>query len=559
MRKLIETHLNYCSIESVDNAHRICETHLYKGDIFSFGCILYEMTFLKAAFENKFSHSNEVFNKLNQKINNNLKNYSNDLKDLMKLTMKTNPEERLNINEIFKLDFIQDKLQTDYSSAYKQQVIPNLAINSNFARNNVLECVKVKLDSNYKPISMKSLKYNHNLIVIIASKHVNKIRNSSFRVITSTLNNLSPFSTANTTNLKEELIDETCVADSEDFVEESKIIVYDEFGQLYKEFNSFLISENNITNNNNNNNNVDIVNNRELFNFKINDLCVDEENDHLYLSTKKYGILRFEIIKKNYYFEDLIFNGRLDLSELFSAENNTNKFYPTCLNLIENESIFSDSMKTTNKRRLIFNDRLSKRIISIQIDLKTTNNLLKKETETLSFTEKLLNNLIKCNINAGLTLDQRYVRQMVSTESELICLFDDLNLVNVYDLKTLLLKRTTNNNNNSSNTKLNNLSAKKNLFCLAVDSFNYLYSTDGECIFNLDTSELKPNKRIRPLIKKGENLSHIISWMTLLTNMKLILLSDAVQMENSLLFILNPVCKCITNSENNRSNLNFEE
>ena len=60
-------------------------------------------------------------------------------------------------------------------------------------------------------------------------------------------------------------------------------------------------------------------------------------------------------------------------------------------------------------------------------------------------------------------------------------------------------------------------------------------------------------------MKKGENLSHIISWMTLLTNMKLILLSDAVQMENSLLFILNPVCKCITNSGNNRSNLNFEE
>jgi hypothetical protein len=48
MRNLIETHLNYCSIESVKSAHRVCEAHLYKGDIFSFGCILYEMSFLKA-------------------------------------------------------------------------------------------------------------------------------------------------------------------------------------------------------------------------------------------------------------------------------------------------------------------------------------------------------------------------------------------------------------------------------------------------------------------------------------------------------------------------------
>lgn len=147
---------------------------------------------------------------------------------------------------------------------------------------------------------------------------------------------------------------------------------------------------------------------------------------------------------------------------------------------------------------------------------------------------KLRTNLIKCNINAGLTLDQRFVRQMISTETELICLFDDLNLINIYDLKTLLLKR-------SNNKKINLTSRLKNSFCLALDSYDSLYSTDGECIFNLDYIEFKSNKRIRPLIKKGENLSHIISWMSILTNSKLVLLSDAVQMENSFLFILKPV------------------
>jgi len=192
--------------------------------------------------------------------------------------------------------------------------------------------------------------------------------------------------------------------------------------------------------------------------------------------------------------------------------------------------MFTDSIKTTRKRRLIFNDRYFKRIISIQVDLAVQGNLKKNS----DFTEKLSTNLIKCNLNAGLTLEKRFVRQMVCTETELICLFDDLNLINIYDLKTLLLKRT--------NSSSQDLPAQcKNSFCLALDSNNNVYSTDGECIFNLDYNEFKANKRIRPLIKKGENLSHIISWMSILTNSKLVLLNDAVQMESSLLFILTPV------------------
>lgn len=184
MRNLVETHLNHCSISSVDNALRICEKNLYKGDIFSFGCILYEMIFLKVAFDNKFLLLDGAFSEVYSKVNNS-NMYSNDLKQLINFTMTKNPEDRLTINEIFKLDIINSRLTNDYSSSYKRQVIPHLNINSKFARQNVLECIKVKLDSNYKPASMKTLKYNQNLIVIIANKHVNvqKTRNGSFKKI----------------------------------------------------------------------------------------------------------------------------------------------------------------------------------------------------------------------------------------------------------------------------------------------------------------------------------------------------------------------------------------
>ena len=50
----------------------------------------------------------------------------------------------------------------------------------------------------------------------------------------------------------------------------------------------------------------------------------------------------------NFYLEDLVLDGRLDLSEMYGQEKN--KIFPTCLNLIEDESIFKDSIKTNGKR-----------------------------------------------------------------------------------------------------------------------------------------------------------------------------------------------------------------
>lgn len=268
MRNLIETHLNHCSINSVDKALQVCEKNLYKGDIFSFACVLYEMIFLKVAFDNKFMLPDEAFAHISAQIAG-LKSDWNDLKKLFKVTMTKSPEDRLNIDEIFQLDFVKSRSKVDYSHAYRRQVIPHLNINSKFAKQNVLECIKVKLDSNYKPATMKTLKFNQNLIVIVANKHVNmqKNRNSGFKVITSTLNNLSPFNATYAKNIEEAMMDE------DDYFEESMIFIYNEYGQLIKEFNSFQAN----------------VVDRQMLNFKVYDFCVDEDNDHMYLSTKQHG------------------------------------------------------------------------------------------------------------------------------------------------------------------------------------------------------------------------------------------------------------------------------
>jgi serine/threonine protein kinase len=550
LRMLIDSHLNFSSIATINERIKLCEKHILRGDIFSFGCILYEMTFLRAAFENKFQLEESIYlNKLKELDVECENKRSNDLKNLIKLCLAKNPEDRPNIKQLFSLSLVNKKLYQDFSDAYKAQIIPNLTINT---KKNVLICISSQLEEFYKPVSMKSLKFNQNLIIILAIKHVNtnnqhasSLKMKNFKLLQSTLNTFSnPFSNnqsndqsthinqnyENMLNKMEqtlhnhnELTDPNVYYSDESVgnCEETKLLIYNEFGHLIKEFNSFLYNGTST--------------NRELFKFQIYDFCVDEENDHLYLSTRKYGILRFRIREQSYYLDDLIYDGQLDLGELRlqsgDANNNSNyQCLPICLNLIENEAIFKDSMRTTNKRRLLFYDRVSKRIISLQADLISRNS-----NQTCN---DLSSNMIKCYLNAGLTLEQNNVRQMVSTQDELICIFDDLSLINVYNLKTLQLKRT--NRLQVANNEKRNKSLKKNVMCLSLDSDANLYSTNGKSIFNFDYVDFKQKKRISPSIKKGENLSHTICWMTILSNSKLVLLTDALQMENSVLYILKP-------------------
>ncbi|CAF0774454.1 unnamed protein product [Brachionus calyciflorus] len=465
---LIDSHLAYSSIETINKTLKLCEKHIFKGDVFSLGCIIYEMAFLKMAYDNKFKLPDESYLKTNLHLETNVI-YSNDLKDLIKLCLTKNPEERLTVKDIFNLDFFNNRLDHDYFEYYKRQVIPSPSID---VKQNSLFCITANLHEFYKPITMKSLKYNQNLIVILGVKQL-----SSYRLRNS---------------------------------EEFKFLIYTEYGQLLKEFNSYLLNNDS--------------GHRENFKNKIYDFCIDEENNHLYITTKEDGILRFSIRDTNHYLEDLVFDGRVDLSEMYEQEE---EIFPTCLSLIEDESMFKESMKTSGKRRLVFYDRISKRVITFQVDLTSQ---MSKENFSI----------IKCYLNAGLTIEKQFIRQMVSTSSELICLFDDLNLINGYNLKTLQLTRT-----NQHQTKK---SCKNTNMCLTLDSVGYLYSTDGKSIFNLDY-DFEQQKRIRPSLGKGNNLSHTITWITLLTNSKLVLLTDALQMENSLLFILKPVNNRVDNKK----------
>ena len=145
LRMLIESHLTFCSVETINKSIELCEKTVYKGDIFSFGCILYELVHLSAAFENKFLLPNDNHDKILNDIDQDqsLVNYSSDIKALMKYCLEKNAHHRPNIKQIFNLDLVKSRLNIDYLEAYKMQVIPRLIINK---KNGPLEYLKVKLD-----------------------------------------------------------------------------------------------------------------------------------------------------------------------------------------------------------------------------------------------------------------------------------------------------------------------------------------------------------------------------------------------------------------------------
>jgi serine/threonine protein kinase len=517
LKAVIKEHLNYSSMETIENVVRVYESNIYKCDVFAFGCIVYELCFLKPAFENEFNIRNTPLSMFDVFPS----NFSIDLKDLLDLTLKCDPHERTSLEILCNSGAIKSRLNEDYFDYYKKQAVPNLHMKAEKGKTHHLNCKKIEFDRHYKPVAMKSLTFNNNLIIILVNRYLNtnKSRNlNGFKIITQTLNTIVSFGlngakvdsspSYSKNNRHDDLIDD------ENEIKDIKLFVYTEFGELLKEFSSFTL---NVT--------ADGQTSSGSFNFKIYDFCVDEENNHLYISTLKYGILRFNIMKKNFYFEELIFDGRLDLSELSSMQNSPNLYIPTCLNIVENENLFRESTKTTKKRRLVFVERVSKRIVCIQVDL--------KRMDSLSQNHDIYNsNLIKCDLHSGLTLnpiDPWPVRQMLVTKDELICLFDMSNLINVYDLKTLQVIR--------SNSKMHEGLEIK---CLTLDSDYLAYSTDGRQIFDYNYKQFTYKRNHKPQIKSGENLCENFSFMTILSNGKLILLSDALQMEKPVMFILNP-------------------
>ena len=364
---LIESHLTYCSVETISKKIAICERHVYKGDIFSFGCILYELVHLRPAFENRFLLPNEDYVRVIAEIGQNERvanYYSADLKAFTKCSMEFDAQSRPSIRQIFNLDMIKTRLSKDYLDAYKAQVIPRLVIDK---KSGSLEYLKVKLENCYKPVSMKSLKFNQNLIVVLAYKQTTSA--TKYKILASTLNNLSPFGQKeeillnenNLGNILKENTPSPTPADTDSDLDldfDMKFLVYNEFGELLTELNSFVYDPSCMLNQQNSQRmsmpNMDgQLPQRCPLSFKVSDFLVDEEYDHLYLSTKKHGILRFKIVENNFYMEDLIFDGRLDLSELYDEQNRVLKCVPTCLSLVENETVFKDSIRTTGNFRLL--------------------------------------------------------------------------------------------------------------------------------------------------------------------------------------------------------------
>lgn len=532
LRMLIDSHLNFSSVETINEKIKLCEKYIYKGDVFSFGCILYELTFLRLAFENRFQLPSDVYLKTKIEIDTE-ESYSDELRAVIKACLEMNPAERPNVRQVMRMHAVESRLGQSFEDSYKRQVTPALTIST---KKNVLLYQSATLPAGYKPIAMKSLKFNHNLIVILAVKQGgSSSKTSNFNIISSLA--AYPFSADYDSSI--------------DVDEESRIFVYNEFGKLLHDFSSYLMP------NDGNSSGVQGGVVRKPFSFAMYDLCVDEEFNHLYVSTRRHGIMRFRIVEhNNSYLDDIVLDGSLDLSEMHMTSNsshhqnhqqqqiNNHRIFPTCLTLVEDESsLFKDTVRTTHRRRIVFYDRTSKQIVSVQVDLASSK-------------QSLLGGVhpsIRCSLCAGLTLEQKFpVRQMVCNARELICLFDDLNLINVYNLKTLLLLRTANTNTSSVPTTTTTTtttgnhhhqreSLRKNTMCLTLSSDGMLYSTNGKSIFNLDNLDFKQKRRISPFVKKGENLANTFSWITILTNSKLVLLTDALQMEPSTLYILKPV------------------
>lgn len=452
LRMLIDSHLTYASLDTINERINICEKNIYKSDMFSFGCIVYELAFLKKAFKagkDKFKITDVCVEKVRINLETNVI-YSNDLKNFIKSCLIIEPCVRPTAKHLMAEKFLASRLGNDYSEYFKKQVIPSPPGDlKNF--HNFL--ISIDLNEHYRPMAIKSLKYNQNLIVILVLK-TNRL-------------------------------------------DESKFLLYNEYGQLVNEIESYLPRKNGT--------------NRLSFDFQVFDFCVDEDNDHLYISSEKFGIVRFNIVETSHYLEDIFLDGFLDLNEINeNSISSSSNLFPTCLNLVEDESAFLHTIKTCGKRRLIFYERNQNRLVSLQVDLK-------------SQTDR---NLIKCDINMYLTLEPSLnLRQMVSVSEELICLFNDCSSLNVYNIKTLLLKRS----NRATGTRNNSR-------CLTVNSHGFLYSTDGKSIFEIDLSNF--NQINRSKFNFGNDK---LCWISLLANSKIVLLTDVLQMEKSTIYILNPV------------------
>lgn len=536
----------YCSSDTINKKMETCTKYSKKGDIYSFGCLVYELAYLKQ-HENEYIKNKTYSANNNEEISKSKRNenvLSNDLKLLINLALTEDPVRRPSIDELIELNPVKyhfntynnPKTRKNYINAFLNQSIPTLSLEKNFKSSiENLNYFQIKIQVEYKPSELITLKLNTNLILISLNKYMNKLKRGS-----GILNIFNMFSTSDTHNtpitsptgdatisqlndgfsIIDHNIDENIDNDDSNNIDESKLCIYTEFGELLNEIKFYYL-----------NNDKDV---RREFYFHILGMCIDEENRHLYLSINKpYQILRFNYVNE---FEYLIIDGVLDLNELYQMR----KIMPTCLTLATSPTTCAN----TDYRMLFIGDRLNHCLTTVKV-------FLNKNT---SSTSSLAINTIKCDPFRSITVDQTlYVHQIIVGNDKVLCLLNDLETIQLFDLATLVLQRDNREAIINNNTKTTSKQTKLRFNYICHDSDYNLYTTNGHSFLsmNLDTLTLYQKfKPLKTLIQNSSNspikgnlsdvLFESIAFMKILTNGKLILVKDAIQVEGAELYIIKP-------------------
>lgn len=531
-----------------------------KCDIFSFGCVLYELTYLKRAIMNPFlKNFNPIYDEC--------ENYSKNLVKFIKLCLEHDYEKRLTSNELFNLDIVQNNYhklmdyqhennkKNVYFNVYKENVIPSINFKLNYGhlcKTNGIR--KVHLDYNFKPSSLNTFKYYNNLIMLTLNKYLIEL-DYSFLFNTTITTTASPTQTITKSNSNKSISTSLSVVNDQI---QSKLIVYNEFGECLHEFCSYLIKkssnleslidnqstyidENDDFDFDNVKNNDDLLlfenYERKYFNFKIYSTCIDELNSYIYISTDVCGILRFKYLS-HFYKSELFYDTKLNFNEI-NQKLNLNKHKNVlvkCMHLIEINEINYD-------RNLLLSDDLTMSLISIKF--KTFKKQFDYHIEWIV--------PIKDKTSArSVCLQHQTIFQILATNSEILCLLNDFVTIQVYYLKTGLFKR-----DNKHKLNLFNLHT---IQALCVDSDYNVYSTDGYKFYsiNVNTFDLynilevfdeQPQQQQQQTVNTTSNtvnkqqrqpLFESILFMKFLVNGKIVLLKDAVQTENAVLYVLKP-------------------
>lgn len=469
LKDLAGAYIRRQSAHSIERLTNFCIKYAKEGDVFSFGCIIFELAMLSPAFRD---FGNEY--RLDKKI------YSNNLVTLIDNTLKKEPFERPNIQSLLNLDDI--KRNERYTNNHNEDLIPSLNLNENFKHILSDNCfIRIKNETELKPSEMLTIKTNLNYILISLNRYMNKIKKSS-SLFTFPFNLFSKQEDI-TQSLTQSSITPLSPTQSNDdeFKDESRIVVFSEFGEKVNHYDSYLIGTN-----------------RRYFNFKILGMTIDKEYSHLYISTSRSSIIRFKY--DEIFNSDLIFDGQLDLEEVKQTYG-------------MNPSVLHMTIDKNHQRFLLFSDRSNNRVTSIRVS-----------------TESTVDRVIKCELIWGITVDSTfYVQQIITTHDELICLLNDFNTIIVYDLQTQKLKRD------------NRALAKSQVNYFFKDSNSVFYSTNGHSFHAFNIESFRVYQKLKPSSGcTNQILFESIIFMKILTNGKLVLVKDAIQTDNSELFILQP-------------------